>query len=158
MSSSYFVTYGGNRVTFGGTPGPVAWEYKKMYSETLLWSGSIASGSLTLSDYPSAYDALRVVPGGDNQGSNSMLYIPFEVTYPYLSASNTIVLENPMFGSTATSGVTYGWWFGAQLTGCSGKTWTFNFGYGRMWSATGHSTRYDFARLRSVWGIKYGEL
>lgn len=25
MSSSYFVTYGGNRLTFGGTPGPVAW-------------------------------------------------------------------------------------------------------------------------------------
>lgn len=28
MSSSYFVTYGGNRVTFGGTPGPVAWEFE----------------------------------------------------------------------------------------------------------------------------------
>lgn len=28
MGSSYFVTYGGNRVTFGGTPGPVAWEFE----------------------------------------------------------------------------------------------------------------------------------
>lgn len=27
MGSSYFITYGGNRVTFPGTPGPVAWEY-----------------------------------------------------------------------------------------------------------------------------------
>lgn len=28
MSSSYFVTYGGNRVTFGGVQGPVAWEFE----------------------------------------------------------------------------------------------------------------------------------
>lgn len=27
MPESYFVTYGGDRVTFGGTPGAVAWEY-----------------------------------------------------------------------------------------------------------------------------------
>jgi len=26
MGSSYFITYGGNRLTFPGTPGPVAWE------------------------------------------------------------------------------------------------------------------------------------
>lgn len=28
MGSSYFITYGGNRVTFPGTPGPVAWEFE----------------------------------------------------------------------------------------------------------------------------------
>lgn len=28
MGSSYFITYGGNRLTFPGTPGPVAWEFE----------------------------------------------------------------------------------------------------------------------------------
>lgn len=28
MGSSYYITYGGNRVTFPGTPGPVAWEFE----------------------------------------------------------------------------------------------------------------------------------
>ena len=42
MGSSYFITYGGNRVTFPGTPGPVAWEHVPLsgYHETLLWSGN----------------------------------------------------------------------------------------------------------------------
>lgn len=26
MGSSYFITFGGNRVTLAGTPGPIAWE------------------------------------------------------------------------------------------------------------------------------------
>lgn len=158
MSSSYFVTYGGNRVTFGGTPGPVAWEYVPSYSETLLWKGDAYKDTISLSGYPSAYEVIRIVPGGGNQGNNSMLYIPLEVSWRTLSSTNTVVLENPMFGGTAASGVTAGWWFGAQLTGCSGQHWTFDVGYGRRWMNTAREMRYDFTRIKEIWGIKYGEL
>ena len=158
MGSSYFITYGGNRLTFPGTPGPVAWEYKPSYTETLLWSGNVESGTLSLSGHPSAYDVIRIVPGGGNQANNSLLYNPVEVSWRTLSSTNTVVFENAMFGNTATSGVNLGWWFGGQLTGCSGTSWTFNDGYGRRWTNTAHPSRYDFARLRQIWGIKYGEL
>lgn len=156
MGSSYYVTYGGNRLTFGGTPGPVAWEYAPSYSETLLWSGNWYSGSIQLSDFPSAYDAVRVVPGGDNDGANSQLYNPLEVSWRQLSSTNAVVYENAMFGTTATSGANTIWWFGGQLSGCSGKNWSYSYAYGRRVNNTGHTTRYDFAQIRQIWGIKYG--
>lgn len=156
MGSSYFVTYGGNRVTFGGTPGPVAWEYVPSYSETLLWSGKWNNGSIQLSGYPSAYEVIRVVPGGESQGNNSQIYNPLEVSWRTLSSTNQIVFENAMFGVTAASGVNNGWWFGGQLSGCSGTSWNYVYAYGRQWPVTGHAARYDFAQIRQIWGIRYG--
>lgn len=155
MSSSYYVTYGTDRLTFGGS-GSVAWEYKPSYTETLLWSGDAYKDPFTLADYPSAYETIRIVPGGASQGNNSLLYNPLEVSWRTLSSTNNIVFENAMFGQTAASGVNMGWWFGAQLTGCSGKTWTFDYGYGKRWNATTREARYDFARITQVWGIRYG--
>ena len=156
MGSSYYITFGGDRVTYPGVSGSVAWEYVPSYTETLLWKGDAYKDTMTLSGYPSAYDVIRIVPGGGNQGNNSMLYNPLEVSWRTLSSTNTVVLENPMFGATAASGVTVGWWFGAQLTGCSGTSWTFNVGYGRRWPVTAREMRYDFARITEVWGITYG--
>lgn len=156
MGSSYYITYGGNRVTFPGTPGPVAWEYVPSYTETLLWSGKWNNGSIQLSGYPSAYEVIRVVPGGDNQGNNSQLYTPLEVSWRQLSATDNIVFENPMFGATATSGVNAGWWFGGDISGCSGTTWTFTYAYGRRWNTASREVRYDFSQIRQIWGIRYG--
>lgn len=102
---SYYVTYGGDRVTFQGVSGPVAWYHEPGYSETLLWSGSQASGTLTLSGDPSAYDMLRIVPGGPDQGKNSISYNPLEVTYKTLSSTNNVIFENPFYSNTADSGV-----------------------------------------------------
>ena len=157
MGSSYYITYGGDRLTFPGTTGSVAWEYVPSYRETLLWSGTFNSGSITLSGHPSAYDVLRVVPGGFSVGNNSLLYNPIEVSWKQLSSTNNMVFENAMFGQTAASGVPVGWWFGAKLTGCSGTNWSFNYAYGRRWNNnTSRETRYDFSFVRQIWGVNYG--
>lgn len=158
MGSSYYITYGGNRLTFPGATGSVAWEYKPSYTETLLWSGNWNKDSIQLSGYPSAYDVIRVVPGGGNAGANALLYNPVDVSWKQLSSTNNLVFENAMFGTTATSGVNAGYWFGGQISGCSGKTWSFQYAEGRRWNVTSPSERYDFAYVRQIWGIKYGEL
>lgn len=158
MGSSYYITYGGDRLAFPGTTGSVAWEYVPLsgYTETLLWSGTWNNGSIQLSGFPSAYDAIRVVPGGANAGANSQLYNSLEVSWRQLSSTNAVVFENAMFGTTAASGVNVGYWFGGQINGCSGKTWAYSYAYGRNWTATGHTARNDFAQIRQIWGIKYG--
>ena len=161
MGSSYYITYGGNRLTFPGATGSVAWEYvpPSGYHETLLWSGTImASGSVAnLSQHPSAFDYIRVQPGGGNQGNNSLLYMPVNVKWKDLSGTNNLWIHNPFFGSTATSGVANGWWFGMQITGCSSTSWSVNFGYGVRWARpSASSIRYDFTQVREIWGITYG--
>lgn len=156
MGSSYYITYGGNRLTFPGATGSVAWEYVPSYTETLLWNGPWNNGSIQLSGHPSAYDAIRVVPGGGNQGNNTILYNPVEVSWKQLSSTNNLVFENAMFGTTAASGVNVGYWFGAQISGCSGTSWSFQYAEGRRWTGTSPSERYDYAYVRQIWGIKYG--
>lgn len=56
MGSSYFITYGGNRVTFPGTTGSVAWEYVpppvRRYEYTLYHNtgrGGVSAGTLNSS-------------------------------------------------------------------------------------------------------------
>lgn len=159
MGSSYFITYGGNRVTFPGVPGPVAWEHVPLsgYHETLLWSGTWKSDSIQLSGQPSAYSVLRIVPGGANAGGNSQTYNPLEVSWKQLSSTNNLVFENAMFGTTAASGADRLWWFGGQISGCSGTSWTFQYAYGRpMNNTTSRQERYDFAQIREIWGVTYG--
>ena len=152
---SYYVTYGGNRLTYQGVSGPVAWYHEPGYHETLLWSGSQASGTITLSGDPSAYDMLRIVPGGQDQAKNSISYNPLEVTYKTLSSTNNVIFENPFYTETAASGIS-GMWFGGILTGCSGKEWTFTKGWGHRWNVTAHgSDRYDYSTLKQIWGVKY---
>ena len=126
------------------------------YSETLLWSGNWNKDSIDLSGHPSAYDVIRVVPGGGNAGANALLYNPVEVSWKQLSSTNNMVFENTMFGTTAASGVNAGYWFGGQISGCSGTSWGFQYAEGRRWNVTSPSERYDFAYIRQIWGIKYG--
>jgi hypothetical protein len=77
MGSSYYITYGGNRLTFPGATGSVAWEYAPPtgYYETLLWSGDAyaQNASLNLSAHPSAFDSIRVEAYGDDRIGNSQI-------------------------------------------------------------------------------------
>lgn len=164
MGSSYFITYGNDRLTFGGTPGAVAWEYNPPtgYYEQLLWSGDLAAQNATagLSAHPSAFDSIRVMAYGNDQIGNSQ--IPFTLQCPYmqLSSNNQLFFKLPFFGSTAGKGVTVGWYFGGILTGCSGTAWKLTKAWGNQWNSTAGinnvSTRYDFTHVRSIWGIKHG--
>lgn len=68
MGSSYYVTFGGNRLTFGGPTGSIAWEYNssaplpKTDTVTQLWrnTGTAVVNLMPLSDNAYNYDALLV--------------------------------------------------------------------------------------------------
>lgn len=88
MSSSYYITYGGNRVTFGGVQGPVAWEYVpppvRRYEYTLYHnSGRVGVSAGTLNSSISGFDEIMVGvgwPGSYNQ---------FGIQWKTFSVSNT---------------------------------------------------------------------
>ncbi len=74
MGSSYFITYGGNRVTFPGTPGPVAWKapsyiYKELWNATTVNKNDY---TITLTDSIANYDEL-IVYGSANRDGNFIL-------------------------------------------------------------------------------------
>jgi len=66
MSSSYYVTFGSNRLTFGGPTGSIAWAYTiptpKTDTVTQLWrnTGTAVVNLMPLSDNAYNYDALLV--------------------------------------------------------------------------------------------------
>jgi hypothetical protein len=80
MSSSYFITYGGNRLTLPGVTGSVAWEYVPVPPKTdrvyQLWSGAYGStaSSITLPSAVSSFDAL-IIDFGQN-GIQQQIYWP----------------------------------------------------------------------------------
>lgn len=160
MSSSYYLTYGGDRLTLPGATGSVAWEYVPPtgYYEQLLWSGDIYAQNATagLSAHPSAFDTIRTVVGGGNAIGNSQLYVTLTTPYKQLSATNRLFFNLPMFGSTSTNGVTAGWMFGSELSGCSGTTWKIVQSWGMLYNSESPSYRYDFSRVKQIWGIHYG--
>ena len=159
MGSSYYITYGGNRLTFPGATGSVAWEYTPSgYYEQRLWSGNMQAQNSTagFSAHPSAFDDIRIVCGGGNQLGNSMLYGTVQFPYSSLATASAQDIELPMFGTTATSGVNQGWFFGGVLSGCSGTSWKLTKAYGRLFTNTAYSERYDFFQVREIWGVHYG--
>jgi len=164
MSSSYYITYGGNRLTFPGVTGSVVWEYAPPtgYYETLLWSGDAyaQNASLNLSAHPSAFDSIRVEAYGADQIGNSQIPLTLQCPYRQLSANNQLFLKLPFFGSTASTGVTVGYYFGGILTGCAGSAWKLTKAWGNLWNSTAGlnsvSTRYDFTHVRKVWGVHHG--
>lgn len=161
MSSSYYVTYGTDRLTFGGPTGSIAWDHipPSGYYEQRLWAGDAVAknASLNLSAHPSAFDAIRVLAYGQNAVGNSQ--IPCTVIYPYqeLRSTNKLFFSLPFFGSTATTGVTIGYFFGTTLTGCSGTAWKVASAFGTNMNAwKSMPERYDFSHVREIWGIHYG--
>ena len=170
MGSSYYITYGGNRLTFPGATGSVAWEYAPPpppppppgYYATMLWSGDAyaQNASLNLSAHPSAFDSIRVIARGADQLSNSQIPLTLQVPYRQLSSQNQLFMKLPFFGSTATTGVTIGYFFGGILTGCAGTSWTLTKAWGVNWTTTAGINktppRYDFTHVQEIWGCHYG--
>ena len=165
MSSGYYVTYGTDRITFGGPTGSVAWEYAPPptgYYETMLWSGDAyaQNASLNLSAHPSAFDSIRVIARGADQLSNSQIPLTLQVPYRQLSSQNQLFMKLPFFGSTATTGVTIGYFFGGILTGCAGTSWRLTKAWGVDWTVTAGinntPARYDFTHVQEIWGCHYG--
>lgn len=85
MGSSYYITYGGNRLTFPGATGSVAWEYKYPLPKTdqyvELWRnpGTSMVSSMPLSQPVSAFDALAIcmfIPGTTNENTENIYYMP----------------------------------------------------------------------------------
>lgn len=108
MSSSYCVTYGGDRITFGGTPGPVAWEYVpppvRRYEYTLYHnSGRVGVSAGTLNSSISGFDELMVGVGWPN--SYNQFGIQWK-TFDMPSAHNDFNLQTIFAGSAANS-----WYF-----------------------------------------------
>lgn len=96
MSSSYFVTYGGDRLTYGGTPGPVAWEYVpppvRRYEYTL-WKSPDGQGrnSGTMASAFSSFDEIVVGYGWPNN-----VYDLHGVEYRTYSPSSQYMMARTM--------------------------------------------------------------
>lgn len=159
MSDIYKLQFANNTLTYPGWNGYVSWTYTKDYEEVLLWSGDTTANNvkLNLTQHPSAFDSIKIITYGVNAGNNTINPNPIYTDYAQLSAQNKQCVNNGMWGATATNGVTRGWWFFGTLTGCSGQQWTWTSAYGRNWNAsTGGEARFDFTRVREIWGINYG--
>ncbi len=85
MASSYFVTFGDNRLTFPGATGSVAWEYRIPLPKTdqyvELWRnpGTSMVSSMPLSQPVSAFDALAIslmIPGTTIENTENIYYMP----------------------------------------------------------------------------------
>ena len=68
MGSSYFITYGGNRVTFPGTPGPVAWEFE----HTMVVVDPLSNGYITMEFTTPGGDTITL----DSQRSSASARVP----------------------------------------------------------------------------------
>ena len=68
MGSSYFITYGGNRLTFPGTPGPVAWEFE----HTMVVVDPLSNGYITMEFTTPGGDTITL----DSQMSSASARVP----------------------------------------------------------------------------------
>ena len=161
MSSSYYVTYGGNRVTFGGTPGPVAWEYVpppvRRYEYTLWKSPEYAGkASGTLPSALSAFD--EVVVGLGWQDGFNIHGVEYK---SYVITGNTQYLVRNFSNSNNY------YWFGVLLSS-NNTGWvltsTYNSAssYGMMLTPTATTATFsqnnNAGRYKSLYeliGVKY---
>ena len=83
MPDSYYITYGGNRLTYPGVTGAVAWEDPRPLTDTYveLWknTGTSMVSSMPLSQPISAFDALAIsmmVPFSAYELTENIYYMP----------------------------------------------------------------------------------
>lgn len=81
MPDSYYITYGGNRLTYPGVTGAVAWEDPRPLTDTYveLWRnpGTSMISSMPLSQPISAFDALAIsmmIPSSNTMESTENIY------------------------------------------------------------------------------------
>lgn len=114
MGSSYYITYGGNRLTFPGATGSVAWEYVpppvRRYEYTL-WKSPDGEGrnSGTMVSAFSSFDEVVVGYGWSN-GSYAIHGIEYKTYRPYANYFIERTMSNNsyyyMFGTLLSSNAT----------------------------------------------------
>lgn len=115
MGSSYYITYGGNRLTFPGTTGSVAWEYVpppvRRYEYTL-WKSPDGEGrnSGNMTSAFSSFDEIVIGYGWSMQsyathGIEYKTYRPFTTGFLERTMSNngTYYMFGTQISSNATS-------------------------------------------------------
>lgn len=162
MASSYFVTFGDNRLTFPGATGSVAWEYKENIPVTRyeykLWTTPDGSGksSGTLPSALSAFDEF-IVAYGLHKPQYTRLYNTFDGT-----ANNVGVFTVMSDGGTGR----YGYYMSMSTFSSNATQWKIvnNTGTCYWWSdtkanANGALTARSYPnRINSVYeviGVKY---
>lgn len=105
MSSSYYVTYGGNRVTFPGSIGSVAWEYAppvRRYEYTLYRSPDhVGVSAGTLNSSITGFDQIMVGVGWNNA------YSQFGTQWKTFSISDTTAFSLQTFIAGSGNGSYY---------------------------------------------------
>ena len=104
MGSSYFITYGNDRVTFGGPTGAVAWEAPR-FEYKLLWSTSNPFRnlySITLNDSIDNYDEY-IVYGSASRGTSFVL----DTENKYVVVKNTVNQGGCYYAGRWENGNTY---------------------------------------------------
>lgn len=162
MSSSYFVTYGTDRLTFGGS-GSVAWEYKPVIPVTRyeykLWTTPDGSGK-SAGTLPSALSAF------DEYIVGCSLYQPAygRHYFTFNKAANEKSITVPLVDPGATP---YGFYFSEIRFSSNATNWTVvnNTGSCYWWLGTmarsngsWTAATYDWRKLACVYeviGVKY---
>lgn len=157
MGSSYYITYGGNRLTFPGATGSVAWEYiEPGFNEVLLWrqpAGAAYGSTFTLASAGSAFPLLKVVYGvyTDLSGStsNSNKCGAHEIYIDPKRHESGLYLGKSFYPGNSANYRMY-----ANYQGIMGSTWTRLSGGNSLNNQTISSGNSNWIFIGQVWGIK----
>jgi len=157
MGSSYFITYGGNRLTFPGATGSVAWK-APTYTYRTLWETTTPfknSYSITLSDSIFNYDEYIVYGSAVRTGQ-----IGIDVSNRYVVVPNKINLGGAYYAGKWDSGSTFILLNGTELwlSGTSGYVQSSYFiGQGNnttAWAQGTYTGRLNDVHPYKIVGVK----
>lgn len=141
MGSSYYITYGGNRLTFPGATGSVAWEATeppKILVEELYknpTSGAVAS--IPLSKPLSAFDYVQIHAGWTRSGQSQQVFT--------VAPGNTVNVVLPLVDAS------YRYWCMANYTG--GNTTALTRQYISNWQMYSRSLTTAAGDSLCIYGI-----
>lgn len=153
MSSSYFVTFGDNRLTFPGATGSVAWEYRiplpKTDTVVELWHNTASSfvNPIPLSQSASNFDALLL-----NYGQNQ---VQQTVLWPVSYSGNSGRLETTV-GLARNNATPYYMHLGVRLEIQSGTSITAVSGVAQSYN-TYACVQNSYVVIYGVSGVKYAK-
>lgn len=147
MSSSYYITYGGNRLTFPGVSGSVAWEYAppvRRYEYTL-YSNPAHSGvsAGTLNSSITGFDQIMVGVGWMNN------YALFGTQWKTFSVSDTTAFSLQTFIAGSGNG-SYYMHYAFMTVNTANNTFTVSANTADRWAVQTPSTSNATWALNSV--------
>lgn len=163
MSSSYFVTYGTDRLTFPGVTGSVAWQLRtaSFYKEIPLYTIPSnltdeqvrAVTSINLPSAGSAFDMLKVSYGtcsdlnsAHNTFTNKMGIHTVYVS-PKYETENRLALGGSFYPGNTGSYRMY-----AVYTGIKGATWTWASGFNSLGASSISTSNNKWIYIQSIAG------